>query len=308
MLAHLVTLAASSPDQHVYNHPFWKTATGLWVWSGNMGNLFLTAIIMIVGGLWVASKVRTGPESQGSSRFVTTNRFAHAIEYVCVYLREEIARPLLGDRTDKLMPILWTIFFFVLINNLLGLTPIMDLIHVLVPAWREAGITPLGGTATQNLWVTGALALIALIVFNGAALARLGPLGYAKHLTADAPWFVWPIVVPIEFAGQILIKPVALAIRLFANMTGGHILMATLLSFVASVWGKSLLLSVPVSAISIVGYLFIFLLELFIVVPLQAFIFMFLTAVFISLMDHHDEEHGHEHGHDHAHGHEHAHA
>ncbi len=301
-----VTLAAGGPDQHVYNHPFWKLPTGLWIWSGNVGNLILSGLILIIGGLWVASKVRTGPESEGSRRFTTNNRLAHMIEVICVYLREEVVRPLLHDRTDKLMPVLWTIFFFILVNNLLGLVPILDLLHVLNPAWREAGITPLGGTATQNIWVTGALALIAAVLFNAAAVKRLGIGGYAKHLTADAPWFVWPIIVPIELAGQIIIKPVALAIRLFANMTAGHILLATLYMFVAQVWGKGFLLQGPVTFISVVGAIAIMFLELF-VAFLQAFIFMFLTTVFISLMDHHDE-HGHEHEHDHAHGHEHAHA
>jgi F-type H+-transporting ATPase subunit a len=173
-----------------------------------------------------------------------------------------------------------------------------------VPSWREKGITIIGGTATQNIWVTGALALIALVIFNVAALQRLGLGGYIKHLTAGAPWYVWWLVVPIEFAGQLIIKPVALAIRLFANMTAGHILLATLFSFVAAVWGAAWYLSGPITLISMVGAVGIFFLELF-VAFLQAFIFMFLTAVFISLMDHHDE-HGHEHGHDHAAGHEHA--
>ncbi len=300
----LFTLAAGDPAQHVYNHPFVTTDGGLWLWSGNVGNLILSGIILIVGGLFVASKVKTGPASQGADRYVTTNKFAHIVEVICVYLREEVIRPLLSDRTEKLTPILLTIFFFVLVNNLLGMIPLLDIIHTVVPAWRADHITPFGGTATQNIWVTGGLALIAALIFNGAALKRLGLMGYAKHLTADAPWYVWPIVVPIEFAGQIIIKPVALAIRLFANMTAGHILLATLFSFVAAVWGKGMLLAGPVTLISVGGAIFITILELGVAL-LQAFIFMFLTALFISLMDHHDE-HGHEHGHDHAHGHEHA--
>ncbi|MBC7833498.1 MAG: F0F1 ATP synthase subunit A [Phycisphaerales bacterium] len=303
MPEHLLILASSAPDQHVYNHPFLKVGD-LWVWSGNMGNLVLSALVLILGGLWAASKIRTGPASQGTARFVTTNRFAHLVEVICVYLREEVVRPLLGDRTNRLMPILWTIFFFVLVNNLLGLIPIMDLLHLVNSDWRHEGRTPIGGTATQNLWVTGALAIIAGILFNVAALVRLGPVGYTKHLTADAPWFVWPIIVPIELAGQVLIKPVALAIRLFANMTAGHILLATLFLFVAQVWGRPLALQGPVTIISVLGAIAITFLELF-VSFLQAFIFMFLTTVFISLMDHHDE-HGHEHEHGHADGHEHA--
>ncbi|MCC6678994.1 MAG: F0F1 ATP synthase subunit A [Phycisphaerales bacterium] len=299
-----LVLAEGSPADHVYNHVFTKNAEGFWLWSGNQGNLILSAIILIVGLLWVSSKIRTGPASMGANRYVTTNRFAHMIEVMCVYLRDEVARPLLHDRTDKLMPFLWSIFFFILVNNLLGLVPIMDLLHLLVPAWKAEHRTPIGGTATQNIWVTGVLALTAALVFNGAAFARLGVGGYVKHLTADAPFFVWPLIVPIEFLGQVVIKPVALAVRLFANMTAGHILLATLFMFAGQVWGKGLFIQGPVTLISVAGGMAVMFLELF-VAFLQAFVFMFLTTVFISLMDHHDE-HGHEQGHDHAHGHEHA--
>jgi F-type H+-transporting ATPase subunit a len=305
MLSQFVTtLAATDPSQHVFNHPFLKTEGGLWIWSGNMGNLVLSGIVLVLGGLWFASKVRTGPASQGTARYTTNNRFAHMIEALCVYLREEICRPLLKDRTDRMMPLLWTIFFFVLVNNLLGLVPFMDLLHVVYKPWREAHVTPLGGTATQNIWVTGALALIAGVFFNIAALKRLGPGGFVKHLTADSPWYVWPVIFPIELAGQFIIKPGALMIRLFANMTGGHVLLAALFLFVAQVWDAAFILKAPVTLISVAGAFAIYLLELFVCV-LQAFIFMFLTALFISLMDHHDE-HGHEHEHGHAHGHEHA--
>jgi F-type H+-transporting ATPase subunit a len=267
----------------------------------------LSAIILIFGMMWVAKKVSTGDEStEGAGAFVTKNRFAHMVEVICVYLREEVARPLLGDRTNKLMPLLWTLFFFILINNLLGLFPIMDVIHLVMPDWAAQHRTPLGGTATQNVWVNGVLALFAAVVFNGAAIARLGVGGYFAHMTGGAPWFVAWMIFILEFLGQVVIKPVALTIRLFANMTAGHILLATLIGFVGVVWNMDLLIKGPVTIISVSGAFAIMILELF-VAFLQAFIFMFLTAVFISLMDHHDD-HGHEHEHDHAPGHEHAHA
>ncbi|MCC6284584.1 MAG: F0F1 ATP synthase subunit A [Phycisphaerales bacterium] len=301
-------LAAGDPDQHVFNHPFLKTSSGLWIWSGNMGNLVLSALILILGGLWFAKQVKVGPEAQGVDRWVTKNRFAHLIEVICIYLRDEVVRPLIHDRTDKLMPVLWTIFFFILVNNLLGLVPILDIVHLTSPSLRGEGRTFLGGTATQNIWVTGALAVLAGILFNIAAIQRLGVSGYCKHLTAGAPVLVWPLIVPLELFGQVLIKPVALAVRLFANMTAGHILLATLFMFVAQVWGKGIEVQGPVTIISVLGAIAILLLELFVAL-LQAFIFMFLTTVFISLMDHHDEHHtDHEHGHAHGEGHAHAHA
>jgi F-type H+-transporting ATPase subunit a len=306
----LLMAAEGGPDQHVYNHPFSKTPEGLWLWSGNVGNLVLSAIILIVGGLWVASKVKTGPESQGHRRWITTNRWAHLVEVLCVYLQDEVVQPMLGERTKKLMPFLWTVFFFVLINNMLGLIPLLDVQHLISKSMREQETAFVGGTATQNLWVTGCLALIAGIVFNIAAVFRLGIGGFLKHMTGGAPFPISILLFVIELIGQIVIKPVALAIRLFANMTAGHILLAVLYSFVAvaiaSIHKLTYAGAAGISLVSIGGAIFITFLELFVAV-LQAFVFMFLTAVFISLMDH-SEEHGHEHGHDHAPGHEHAHA
>ena len=314
---------APDPLEHVVNHAWKKTDSGWWIWSSNQGNLVLSGIILIVVGLWVASKVKTGDKSQGSEAYVTRNKFAHMIEVICVYLREEVARPLLHDRTDKLMPFLWTIFFFILVNNLLGLVPMGDVLHIIdhytvghdAHGHPNHGLTGLiGGTATQNIWVTGTLAVIAGIVFNGAAIIRLGPGGFVKHMMGGLPWYMFPIallLLIIEGAGQFIIKPFALALRLFANMTAGHVLVATLLGMAGfaiagliaaqNVGGNGI--AAVVSAAAVVALTF---LELF-VAFLQAFVFMFLTTIFISLMDHHDE-HGHEHEHGHAHGHEHAHA
>jgi F-type H+-transporting ATPase subunit a len=324
----LFTLAADDPAAHVYNHVFAKMndqgkillpgdagfeAPGQWwVFSANQGNLILTMLILVVVGLYVASRVRTGPESLGTGRYVARGKFAHMVEVICVYLREEVARPLLGDRTDKLMPFLWTIFFFILVNNLLGLLPIMDLLHLVFPRWAEAHATPLGGTATQNFFVTGVLAVFAGLFFNLVAIGRLGLGGYLKHMTAGAPFPVSVLIFFLELISQIVIKPFALAMRLFANMTAGHILLATLLGFVAMVAGSPFYIKGPVTVISVLGAFGIMLLELF-VAFMQAFVFMFLTTVFIALMDHdehHADGHEHEQGHDHGHapalGHEHA--
>jgi len=304
-----VLLAAADPLDHVVNGLAIRHSSGYWLWSGNQGVLVLSGLILIFAGIWAAGKIKTGPTAQGAEAYVTRSRFAHMLEVICNYLREEVARPLLRDRTDKLMPFLWTIFFFVLVNNLLGLTPIRDVMHV-------AGVHTdwIGGTATQNIWVTGTLAVIAALVFNIAAVMRLGPVGFVKHMMGGLPWYMFPIallLLTIEAAGQFLIKPFALALRLFANMTAGHVLIATLLSFAGGAiasgiggggWGGNSVVTV-VSVLASTALMF---LELF-VAFLQAFVFMFLTTIFISLMDHHDE-HGHEHGHDHAHGHEHAHA
>jgi F-type H+-transporting ATPase subunit a len=307
----LFSLAASDPASHVYNHVFMKNDEGYWVWSGNQGNLVLSLIILVVVGLFVASRITTGPASAGNDRYVTKNKFAHMVEVICWYLREEVCRPLLADRTNSLMPFLWTIFFFILVNNLLGLVPLLDVVHLVSPEMKAGHATPIGGTATQNIWVTAVLAIIAMLFFNLVAIKRLGIGGYLHHLTAGAPFPANILIFVLELASQFVIKPFALALRLFANMTAGHILLATLFSFAGMVVGKGFLLQGPVTLVAVLGGVGIMFLEIF-VAFMQAFVFMFLVTVFISLMDHHDHEHDHDHahshGHDHKHGHEHAHA
>lgn len=314
MSSHLFTIAEANPLAHVVNHPAWVSESGLWLWSANQGTLVLSGLIIIIVGLWAASKIRTGPSSEGTDAYITKNRFAHALEVICVYLREEVARPLLHDRTDKLMPFLWTVFFFILTNNLLGLTPIGDLLHVIGGVIGKDIPPIVGGTATQNIWVTATLAIIAAIVFNGAAIVRLGPVGFVQHMLGGLPWYMLPIgllLLLIESMGQFLIKPFALALRLFANMTAGHVLIAAILGFAGAALssmakGNGFGTNGAITLVSILAVMAVTFLEIF-VAFLQAFVFMFLTTIFISLMDHHDE-HGHEHEHDHAHGHEHAHA
>ena len=305
----LVTLAADNPVDHVVPHPF----PGLdnWMWSNIQSNLIISAIILIVGGLLIARSIETGPQREGTDRYVTKNRFAHMVEVICLYLRDSVVRPLLHERTDRMMPFLWTIFFFILVNNLLGLVPLLDLQHLLFPAWKASHTAAVGGTATQSLAVTGALALIAGFAFNITGIRELGIKEYIKHQTGGVPITLpfLPIVLlvfVIELVGNLFIKPVALAIRLFANMTAGHILLATLFLFVKMGAAAGPAIGLPVGLVSFLGSIAIYFLEIF-VAFLQAFVFMFLTTVFISLLSHHgDHDHDHAHdqlGHDHDHDH-----
>ena len=303
----LAGLDPSKAVQHVINHKFPLVDGEFWWWSSAASNLVITGLIMCLLGPWIAKRIATGPESQGHDRYVTRNPFAHMVEVICSYLRDEIVRPLLHDRTDKFMPFLWTLFFFILVNNLLGLIPLLDLQHALSPEMKKEHTAFLGGTATQSVYVTGALAVISFFVINGAGIARLGVGGYFAHLTAGAPWYVWPLIVPVEIVGT-FIKPVALAIRLFANMTAGHILLATMFAL-SGAWigtGLGAGMEIGIVLVASVGAIAVLFLEIFVAI-LQAFIFFFLTTVFMSLLDHHDEEHSE--SHDHAHGgHEPAHA
>jgi len=286
-------LASADPVAHVINHPFWISEGGWWLWSTAQSNMVITSLIMLFGGLIVAKAVATGNEGDGHARWITKSRFAHMIEVICGYLRESTVRPLLHERTDRFMPFLWTIFFFILINNLLGLVPLLDAHDILAPGMVAEHRAFVGGTATQSIYITAALSLLAGLMINWAGLRELGPAGYLKHLTADAPIFVWPIIIPIEILGT-FIKPIALSIRLFANMTAGHILVAVLLGFAADGFRNLGFIGLPVGVISSVAVIAIYFLELF-VAFLQAFVFMFLTTVFISLLAHHGE---HETAHD----------
>ncbi|QYK48557.1 MAG: F0F1 ATP synthase subunit A [Phycisphaeraceae bacterium] len=300
-LATLFTLAADSPVDHVVNHPFLKSDSGVWLWSAHVGTLVLAGLILLILGPMIARQIGTGPESEGNDRYITKGRLAQTVEVICLYLREKAVRPLLHDRTDRFMPFLWTIFFFILVNNLLGLIPILDVIHLINSDWKAEHRAPIGGTATSNIAVTAVLAFISFLVINAAGIKELGVGGYLKHLTGGAPAFIWPILVPVEILGT-FIKPVALAIRLFANMTAGHVLLATLFMFVGMSLKTGLAVGAPVTLISCIGAVAIMFLELF-VAFLQAFVFMFLTTVFISQLSHHgDHDHAHDHAHDHSHG------
>jgi F-type H+-transporting ATPase subunit a len=163
-----------------------------------------------------------------------------------------------------------------------------------------------GGTATSNIAVTTTLAIVSFLVIQVHSFRELGILGWLDHLTcgltkgSKGMLLIVPLIFLVELAG-VFIKPAALAIRLYANMLGGHILMATLLLFGTQAMNAGL---GPLGwgSITVVSGIFAVLLtflELFVAL-LQAFIFMFLTAVFISLMNHeeHDEEHADEAGHE----------
>lgn len=207
---------------------------------------------------------------------------ANGIEAICQYFREVVAEPVLGANTDRFIKYIWSAFFFVLTLNLLGMLPI----HPLTGVFMDH---PIGGTATANIWVTGMLAVMTLLmmVVNGV---RIGGKSFIAHLCPGPLWLA-PILVPVELIG-FLAKTFALAVRLFANMVAGHLLLAVLLGFIlaagtASGAGMGLAIAVPV----ILGSVAINMLELF-VAFLQAFIFTFLTTLFIGMsIEVHDDSH-----------------
>ena len=287
-LGHVVDKAIIGGENPI----FVDTASATPYLTMHMVSLLVAGLIFILLMLYVGKRIATGRETEGNDRYLTTGRFAQMIEVIILYMRDTAIHPVLGDEnTKKYLPFLMALFFFILTCNVIGLIPMMDVQYLgsgIMGSELEWAF--FGGTATSNLAVTAALAAICFIVIQVHAFRELGVKGWLGHLTGGAPLYMLPIMLPVELMGM-LIKPSALAVRLFANMVAGHTLMAMLALFGKMAYGG---LGVGgllgISAISIVSAVAIGFLELF-VAFLQAFIFMFLTTVFISQMSHHHEDH-----------------
>jgi F-type H+-transporting ATPase subunit a len=215
----------------------------------------LVAVVFLTSARGIAAAQARGRPAKG---------FAGAMEATALYIRQEVILPNVGHHGEGFVPYLLTVFFFILTMNLLGLLP-----------W--------GATATGNIAVTGALALMAFITIEVAGMRALGAKGYLStifYLPPGLPTILKPIMLvimtPVEIIGK-LSKPFALAVRLFANMTAGHVLVLALIGL------TFLFQSYAVGVVSAVMATAIMLLELF-VAFLQAFVFTLLTSVFIGLM------------------------
>ncbi|MBI4534769.1 MAG: F0F1 ATP synthase subunit A [Ignavibacteriae bacterium] len=197
--------------------------------------------------------------------------WGNLMELFVVFVRDEIVVPNMGTAGVKYMPYVLTTFFYILIMNLLGLIPY-------------------GSSATANISVTGGLALIAFIMIQVAAIKSQGIAHYLAHLTGGVPWPLWPIMIPIEILG-LFTKPFALCIRLFANMTGGHLVIVSLFGLIF------IFKSYPIALTTTAFVVAINFLELF-VAFLQAYVFTMLTCIFMGLgmqvgHDEHREDHAH---------------
>jgi len=217
----------------------------------------LVFITIRVAGRQVQRRHREGKAPGG---------FGAAIEAVVLFVRDDVAIANIGHNGAKFAPYILTLFFFILYCNLLGLVP-----------W--------GATPTGNLAVTGALALTAFLTIEISGVVALGPRGYLKTIFFVPPGMkglgavaMLLIMTPIEVIGK-LVKPFALCLRLFANMTAGHFVILALLGliFLFANWG------VAIGSVAFV--LFMMSLEL-LVAFLQAYIFALLTSVFIGMMQH----------------------
>lgn len=209
--------------------------------------IFLSALIAIIlfGATSRAYKRTKKRAPKGLAGFM---------EPAILFIRDEVARPIIGAGHEKYLPFLLTTFFFIWIANLVGMVPFF----------------PFGGNVTGNIIVTMVLSLFVLVItlFNGKR-------HYWRELLApDIPWLLYPIMVPIEIFG-IFTKPFALMVRLFANMSAGHIIGLSLVSLIF-IFG-----TVAISPVSIILTLFMDVLEI-LVTALQAYVFTILAALYFS--------------------------
>ncbi len=291
-------LASGSPLDHVIQHAIKTTPMDLesklglfgWVLTpkgeitilSDQITMIIAAGILLTMVLPMLATKRRGTDEIGS---MVPTGFANFLETLCNFLRNDVARPALQEHTDRFIKYIWSVFFFVLTLNLLGLLPF--------PAISAYFGTHIGGAATGNIYTTATLALLTMfmMVFNGF---RIGGMHYVAHFCPGPLWLA-PLLVPVEIIGLIA-KIFALSVRLFANMMAGHILLAVLVGFILTAWGSvgstgGLLIAIPV----VISSIAITMLELF-VAFLQAYIFAFLTTLFISMCvvfphDDHDESH-----------------
>ncbi len=220
----------------------------------NVFTLLLASLIICVVFMSVARRYKKGHE--------VPKGLAGFMEPLVVFVRDDIAEPNIGKKYERYMPLLLTMFFLIWVLNLIGLVPFF----------------PGSANMSGNIAFTLSLAFITLLVTNFS-----GNKGYWKHiLLPPVPKALWIIMIPVEIIG-ILTKPFALMIRLFANITAGHIIVLSLISLIFIFKTPAMgLVSVPFA-------LFISVLEL-LVAALQAYIFTMLTALFIGTAvaeDHH---------------------
>ncbi len=191
--------------------------------------------------------------------------FANLLEMLVVFVRDELAIKNIGKQGRAFVPYLLTTFFFILTCNLLGMVPFM-------------------ATATGSISVTAGLALLAFLMIQWGGIREHGLIGHLKPLVVPpgAPVWLLPLMIPIwtvvEIIGM-LAKPFALCVRLFANMTAGHIVILSLFGLIF------IMESYAIAPVSVAFALFISLLEI-LVAFIQAYIFTMLTSLFIGMTVH----------------------
>jgi F-type H+-transporting ATPase subunit a len=235
----------------------------------NVVQMILALTLLVVLMTSIARKYKNGLGVTSAPK-----GWQNVLEPVITFVRDDVAKPNLGNKWQKYLPYLLTVFFFILINNLFGLIP------------GSANVT--GNTA-----FTAVLGIISLVVILFSTNSH-----FWAHIfwPPGVPFLVKVILIPVEVAGVLIIKPAALIIRLFANMVAGHIIILSFISLIFIFGAMNKGAGWGFSPVSILFTVFIYFIEI-LVAFIQAFIFTNLTAVFIgqSFEGGHDDADGHSH-------------
>ena len=262
---------SDSPLAHVVDHPtlelpHWSAPYGVELDLPNIAGFQITRFMVteVIAAVLVVL-VMIPLARHVARQHVSRGWFMNMFEAMALFIRDDVARPAIGGHAaDKFLPFLWTAFFFILFNNLLGMIP---------------GLA----SATGNINVTAALAIMTMGTVLLAGTREMGLVGFwtgiVPHLDVHPGMkiFLWPLMFVIEVSG-LFIRHIVLAVRLFANMFARHMVLAVILGFIVMAWHSNVFYLVMPA--SIVGVILLSLLELF-VAFLQAYIFTFLSALFI---------------------------
>lgn len=265
----ILPLAASNPLDHVLDGTLF---TGWGEPMEHLGEQLATLGITKQTGMFFVAGALTllffWSYSRRVGRDRVPGRWGNFVEFVIEFVRDQMVRPFMGHHGDRFVPLLVSFFVFISMCNLLGLVPFFD--------YLGHG----GNTATGNLGITAALAICAFSSYHLLGIREQGFFTYIRNLFPSVPFYVLPVIIPVELVAHI-VRPCALAIRLFANMLAGHTLVAAILGFTL-VFTKDF--AVPggaISLLSVLGITALTFLEL-LVALIQAFVFTFLTAVFLA--------------------------
>lgn len=250
--------------------PFAELRNGYQVASGFGISKFMilevvVALILVALFGWLAQRVKSGAAPKG--------RLWNLLEAILVFMRDEVARPAIGKHdADRFVPLLWTIFLFVLGCNLMGMVP-----------WA--------GSPTGTWAVTGALAIVTFSTVIVSGSFKFGPIGFWMNQipSMDLPLamaiFIKPVIFVIEVAG-LFIKHTVLSVRLLANMVAGHLVLLSIMGLAFSIEAAASATWWVAAPSAVFGSTLLSCLELF-VAFLQAYIFAFLSALFIGAAVHH---------------------
>jgi F-type H+-transporting ATPase subunit a len=233
--------------------------------EGGYQSLLTKASVLLVLGAVFAFWFLARTSRKGA---VVPSRTQYLGEQAYNFVRNGIAQDIIGAKDfAKFVPLLVSLFFFVLVNNLFGLVPVLSF------------------APFSKVSFAYGLAAMVWIIYNGVGVAKKGFVGYLKHSTipAGVPVWILPLLIPLEFLSNILIRPVTLSLRLFANMFAGHLLL-----ILFSTGGAYLLLHAEGNIILKPAGIFAFILGVLVgflelvVSVLQAYVFTLLTAQYIS--------------------------